>query len=227
MDYRKPVVFGENWSPSRYKVLPYFAAEKRFLSRRVDRLLDLGCANGWNMSRFQQYGQPAIGLDPVPERVALALAHGPAFIGDGMSVPAAAGSFDVVYVQHVLHHIGSVEQALIEIRRVLKPGGLLFLIETTEDNPLVRWGRRVYPSWMGDEVNAHFLFTELCEAVNLAGFRVVEARQFSVLFWLWETAPDQLPFLERLTPLAARFEQLLLRRWRTASAHCYLAAFRE
>ena len=31
MDYRKPAVFGENWSPERYQVLPYFAAEREAL----------------------------------------------------------------------------------------------------------------------------------------------------------------------------------------------------
>ena len=55
MDYRKPVTFGENWSPSRYKVLPYFAVEKTLLTQPgINRILDLGCANGWNMSRFAQ-----------------------------------------------------------------------------------------------------------------------------------------------------------------------------
>ena len=31
-----------------------------------ERILDLGCANGWNMSRFQQYGRAPMGLDVVP-----------------------------------------------------------------------------------------------------------------------------------------------------------------
>src|SRR5210317_399592 len=119
MDYRKPAVFGENWSSSRYKVLPYFKVEKKFLMRPgVKRILDLGCANGWNMSRFGQYGRSAFGLDMVPERVELAADHGPVMIASGLDVPIAAGTFDVVYIQHVLHHIGDVERALGEAWRV-------------------------------------------------------------------------------------------------------------
>ncbi len=73
MDYRKAAVFGENWSASRFKVLPYFAVEKAVLMEPgVERVLDLGCANGWNMSRFGQYGRSSFGLDMVPERVKLA-----------------------------------------------------------------------------------------------------------------------------------------------------------
>ena len=91
MDYRKPVTFGENWSPSRYKVLPYFAVEKSLLTQPgIDRILDLGCANGWNMSRFAQYGRASIGLDMVPERVHLALSHGPALLASGLEMIGAA-----------------------------------------------------------------------------------------------------------------------------------------
>ncbi len=225
MDYRKPVVFGENWSPSRYSVLPYFAVEKELLTRPgVDRILDLGCANGWNMSRFAQYGRSSIGLDMVHQRVDLARHHGPALVASGLDVPAADNSFDVVYVQHVLHHIGDVDRALAEARRVLKPGGHLFLIETIEDNPIIRWGRRLYPSWMGDEINAPFTFQSLQESVSAAQFQIVAAEQYSVLFWMWEILPDQYPSFERFTPMAAAFEQQLLRYFRPQSAHCFLVA---
>jgi len=225
MDYRKPVTFGEKWSPSRYKVLPYFAVEKALFGQEsIGLILDLGCANGWNMSRFAQYGRSSIGLDMVPERVALALAHGPATIASGLAIPAAAETFDAVYIQHVLHHIGSVEKALAEARRVLKPGGYLFLIETIEDNPLIHWGRRLYPKWMGDEINAAFTFQSLQESVSAARFDLWAAGQYSVLFWLWETLPDQIPFFERFTPVAVAVEQVLFHSLRHLGAHCFLVA---
>ena len=228
MDYRKPVVFGENWSASRYKVLPYFSVEKTLLMQPgVERILDLGCANGWNMSRFRQYGRSSFGLDTVPERVKLAKEHGPVLVASGLDVPVAAGTFDVVYIQHVLHHIGDVESALNEAWRVLRPGGILFLIETIEDSPIIHWGRRLYPNWMGDEVNAPFYFQSLLEQVADAGFRVVEAEQYSVLFWIWEVLPDQFPILEKLTPLFVSLEQILARNLKQYSAHCYLYAHKS
>jgi SAM-dependent methyltransferase len=228
MDYRKPAVFGENWSESRFKVLPYFSVEKTLLMQPgVERILDLGCANGWNMSRFSQYGRSSFGLDTVPERVKLAKEHGPVLVASGLDVPVAAGSFDVVYVQHVLHHIGDVERALNEAWRVLKPGGILFLIETIEDSPIIHWGRRLYPNWMGDEVNAPFYFQSLKEQVANAGFQVAEAEQYSVLFWIWEILPDQFPILEKLTPLFVSLEQILVRNLKQYSAHCYLVAHKH
>ncbi len=228
MDYRKPAVFGENWSPSRYTVLPYFAAERELLGRPdMRRILEIGCGNGWNMSRFAQLGRTAIGLDPVPERVELALTHGPALLADGLRLPFAANSFDLIYIQHVLHHIGDVDQALTEVRRCLRPGGVLFLVETVEDNPIIRWGRRLYPRWLGDEVNAPFTFAGLAMQLADSGFRVRQSGQYSVLFWLWEIAPDQLPVMEKLTPLVVPIESWLQRAARQYSAHCYLVCEKE
>ena len=227
MDYRKPVVFGENWSPSRYKVLPYFAVEKAVMRRPgVKRILDVGCAAGWNMSRFVQYGKRPTGVDIVPERVELAAAHGPVAIASGLDLPFPDASFDLIYIQHVLHHIGDVEQALSEVWRCLKPGGILFLVETVEDSPLIHWGRRVSSNWLGDEINAPFYFEELGDQLRDAGFSVEQKGQYSVIFWVWEILPDHYPFMEKLTPLFVGLEQLFVRFLRRFSAHCYLVAQR-
>jgi SAM-dependent methyltransferase len=228
MDYRKPAVFGENWSPSRYEVLPYFAVEREVLTRPdVRRILEIGCGNGWNMSRFAQGGRMAFGLDTAPERVELARVHGPALLADGLRLPFANDSLDMVYIQHVLHHIGDVDRALAEVRRCLRPGGVLFLVETVEDNPIIRWGRRLYPRWLGDEINAPFTFADLAMRLADSGFGVRQSGQYSVLFWLWEILPDQVPAAEKLTPLVVPIERALQRLGRRFSAHCYLVAEKE
>jgi ubiquinone/menaquinone biosynthesis C-methylase UbiE len=160
----------------------------------------------------------------VPERVRLAASHGDVMLGSGLELPAASESFDVVYIQHVLHHIGDIETALAEARRVLRPGGYLFLIETIEDSPLIKWGRRLYPHWMGDEINAPFTFEGIRQTVVTAGFDIEQSARYSVLFWMWEILPDQYPAFEKLTPLAVRVEEQLARTFKAYSAHCYLVA---
>lgn len=225
MDYRKPVTFGENWSKSRYRVLPYFAVEKKVIQRAESQMiLDLGCASGWNMSRFGQYGRASFGIDVVPERVQLALHHGPVAIASGLALPFPDETFDVIYIQHVLHHIGDIDRALAEVWRCLKAEGNLFLIETTEDNPIIRYGRRLYPKWLGDEVNAPFYFAGLEDQLTIAGFSVGTAEQYSVIFWLWEILPDQVPFLEKLTPLFVQIERVFVKLFRRQSAHCFFVA---
>jgi ubiquinone/menaquinone biosynthesis C-methylase UbiE len=148
-------------------------------------------------------------------------------LASGLSLPLADQSFDLIYIQHVLHHIGDVTKALQEVHRCLVPGGILFLVETAEDNPLIRWGRRLYPRWLGDEINAPFYFAELCARLEAHGFQVVQAEQYSVLFWLWEILPDHFPIMEKLTPVFVALEQLLLRYLRPHSAHCYFVAVKK
>ncbi len=226
MDYRKRVEFGRNWHPARYRVLPYFEHEKKHITPGK-RVLDLGCANGWNMSRFGQYGVDAIGLEPNGVTVRHALEHGSVTQADGLILPFADGAFDVIYVQHVLHHIGDIAAALREIGRCLRPGGCLFLVETVEDNPIIRWGRRLYPSWMGDEVNAPFYFAELRRDLARFGFDVTHAEQYSIAFWLWETVRDQAVWLEAITPLFVKLEEKLQTIFNRQSAHCFYVAHRR
>jgi len=222
------VTFGENWSPSRYKVLPYFAAEKAVMQRPSSQMiLDLGCASGWNMSRFRQYGRQPFGIDVVPDRVQLAAHHGPVAIASGLDLPFADETFDVIYIQHVLHHIGDVARALVEVRRCLKPGGVLFLIETAEDNPIIHYGRRLHPKWLGDEINASFYFDGLKKRLTQARFRVEKSEQYSVIFWLWEILPDQIPIMEKLTPLFVQIERVFVKLFRHQSAHCYYVAVKN
>ena len=45
---------------------------------------------------------------------------------DATSLPYAPGTFDAVVISNALHIMPCPQQALAEIRRVLKPGGLLF-----------------------------------------------------------------------------------------------------
>ena len=227
MDYRKPHVFKDRWSPSRDTIYPQFAAEKEILARpEIVRILDFGCAAGWNMSRFASQGRVPVGFDVVPNRVRLARQFGPVLLASGAGLPFADASFDMVYVQHVLHHLDDVARALAEARRCLKPGGTLLLIETVEDSPLIRWGRKLHPSWLGDEVKGFFTFRSLGDLVREAGFSVTRGGQFSVVFWIWEVFANRLPFLEGLTPFFAASERFLSRHAGRYSAHCYFVAER-
>jgi ubiquinone/menaquinone biosynthesis C-methylase UbiE len=59
---------------------------------------------------------------------------------DGTAIPYAAATFDVALASCVFHHIPHAEHIALlgEIRRVLKPDGLLFVFEHNPLNPLTR-----------------------------------------------------------------------------------------
>jgi ubiquinone/menaquinone biosynthesis C-methylase UbiE len=45
---------------------------------------------------------------------------------DAQSIPFEARSFEGVIANHMLYHVPNIEKALVEIRRVLKPGGRFY-----------------------------------------------------------------------------------------------------
>ena len=99
---------------------------------RGDRVLDIGCGTGrlaeWMASQF---GPEVVGIDPLPERVALARARAPGLrfeVGRAEDLGAfPVGSFDAVCVSAAFHWIEGKPRAVAEMARVLCQGGRLGL----------------------------------------------------------------------------------------------------
>jgi SAM-dependent methyltransferase len=73
--------------------------------------------------------------------------------GSACDIPLTDGSFDAVVSYIALEHVGDLDRALAEMRRILKPGGLLIVFDRNPISPegfLKPWrelrGERVY-SW--------------------------------------------------------------------------------
>jgi ubiquinone/menaquinone biosynthesis C-methylase UbiE len=114
---------------------PAWLFEQLDLPARVD-LLELGCGpallwvenahripTGWNV-RLSDFSAGMIA--DAEERLAAA-EHRFAFqVIDATSIPMPDESFDCVLANHMLYHVPDRPRALREIRRILRPGGLLF-----------------------------------------------------------------------------------------------------
>jgi SAM-dependent methyltransferase len=99
------------------------------------RLLDVGCGPGTitvDLARRVAPGE-VVGLDVAAEVVEQAEAHAREVgvgnvrfaVGDVYGLDHADASFDVVHAHQVLQHLTDPVAALRELRRVLKPGGIL------------------------------------------------------------------------------------------------------
>lgn len=62
---------------------------------------------------------------------------------DGRGLPFCDGAFDLVFVNHVIHHVGDLAALLRDLRRVVKPGGRIVCIEFRPDCP-VTWLYRFF-----------------------------------------------------------------------------------
>jgi SAM-dependent methyltransferase len=119
-------------------------------------LLDVGCGPGTISADFADRLSEGtvVGVDLAEEVVAAArrdVVGGRANltfeVGDVYDLGYPEGRFDVVYAHQVLQHLSAPVDALIELRRVLRPGGLLAVrdadygafVWAPDDALLTRW----------------------------------------------------------------------------------------
>lgn len=92
------------------------------------RVLDLGCGTGINMDWLREQRVSAFGLDPSLEMIRRARDKGHSVIrGTAVRLPFRGETFDLVYSFKVLPHVEATEDAIDEVHRVLKPGGIAVL----------------------------------------------------------------------------------------------------
>ena len=107
------------------------------------RLLEIGCGEGGNLHHLAARcpGVSLYGTDFSPAKAAFARHATGAFTAcaDASALPLADAVFDAVLIRDLLHHVLPAlrGRVLSEARRVLRPGGQLFLIEPNGRSPLV------------------------------------------------------------------------------------------
>jgi SAM-dependent methyltransferase len=145
------------------------------LQGRPGRLLDVGCGIGTELAVARERGWQATGVELAEASLQVARAQGLDVVAEPLGQAALGpSSFDLVTVNHALEHIPRVRAVLDEIRRVLKPGGLLFVAVPNLD----AWQHRVLLDRFGLSFNAdhHLFFTPatLRRLLTDDGFAVVE-----------------------------------------------------
>lgn len=110
------------------------------------RLLDVGGGPGFFQDAFEARGARYVALDADAGELALhGRRPGPrTVLGDGMALPFADASFDVVYSSNVAEHVRRPWAMADEMVRVARPGGLVFLSYTLWFGP---WGGHETAPW--------------------------------------------------------------------------------
>lgn len=97
-------------------------------------VLDVGTGAGHTGLAFAAAGARFVGLDltraMLAEARGLAAARGATFeptLGAAEALPFLDGTFDAVVCRYCAHHFGDVQQAVREMARVVRPGGIVLL----------------------------------------------------------------------------------------------------
>jgi ubiquinone/menaquinone biosynthesis C-methylase UbiE len=123
------------WS-QRFVELPVF--RRHLAALDVDLtgkdLLDAGCGNGRGLQMLARTFRPRrlVGIDLMPEQIERARARRTGArlsVGDITATGEPDASFDAVFVFAILHHVPRWRDALRELARILRPGGVLLVEE--------------------------------------------------------------------------------------------------
>lgn len=129
---------GENFSHTRSKSWPE-VEELLERVRKGQQVLDIGCGNGrlYKIMQEKEIDVKYTGIDFAKNLVQIAQKKystdesKPSFkFGNILKIPEKDKSFDIVFCIAVFHHIPSYEhrmKALLEMKRVLKKGGLVLM----------------------------------------------------------------------------------------------------
>jgi SAM-dependent methyltransferase len=148
-------------------------------------LLDVGCGSGQTMTWFRRRWPQwdTVGLDVARVGIRAARAAGEVRVlgGSALSLPFPDACVDAVITLDVLQHLplnGGDVQALTEIRRVLRPGGAMF----------VRTNAQAFPHSPDDaDYNFHkYTAPELRQKLETVGFRVRRIGRVNALLGLAE-----------------------------------------
>jgi SAM-dependent methyltransferase len=134
----------------------------------------VGCGSGYDLRAFAALGCTLYGIEPDPQAAEEARRAGVQV--QSCTIESASfpdGSFDVITMNHALEHVFDPRAALANLRRMLRAGGVLYLLFPTSDG---LWFRLFRQDWYHLEVPRHLHFFGHGPFLRLAretGFRVL------------------------------------------------------
>lgn len=146
-----------------------------------DHVLDLGGGDGKLVSLYAKQVKEVVLLDFNSQAIAFAnlflkrYENAHAQVATAEKIPYPDQAFDKVFFIEVIEHLTSESaiKALQEIRRVLKPGGMLFLSTPNRRNLRSRiWGERQSP----DKHEHEYALNELKELISGNGFSILSEK---------------------------------------------------
>jgi len=138
-------------------------------------ILDVGCGSGYGTELIRSRYNPKelVAFDLMPEQIEIARKkYGSAryYIGDVTKISSPSEKYDAVFVFGILHHVPGWKEALREIHRVLKSGGVLLTEEVSGDLGDF-WGKYLH---FRHPEESRFSWQQFVEGLEAADFDILE-----------------------------------------------------
>ena len=153
----------------------YLSEIRRYRGPESGRLLEIGCGDGDFLVLAEADGWQVTGIEyssAACEKTRKRLKNGEVLCGELQSARLPAASFDLCAISDVLEHVRSPLDFLLEIHRVLKPGGILFVATPSIDSWSARFMRQKWMEFKPEHLT-YFDRQTLQMALFRAGFRDV------------------------------------------------------
>lgn len=141
----------------------------------IGPVLDLGCGNGTGVRLLSRKGVTAFGLDISREALAAAPA-GKVAVGGPIPLPIRDGVLGGIMLHHVLEHSDAPFRLLLEVARILAPGGRARIaVPVVAEGSLTKEALQ-HPGWDVPRHRVHFTSETLAALLRRAGLRQIDAR---------------------------------------------------
>jgi demethylmenaquinone methyltransferase/2-methoxy-6-polyprenyl-1,4-benzoquinol methylase len=178
--------------------------------KQVDMIIDVACGTGDMMDYWKRRADAAgitvgrlVGVDPSEGMVDVARQKFPKFdykIAPATEIPLDDASGDLLSIAYGIRNVVERERALDEFNRVLKPGGMVVILEFMKNENPTGFGKvrdiymnRILPKiggfisknkeayeYLPNSIEGFLTVTKMQEELETAGFEVLFTQSFSM-----------------------------------------------
>ena len=153
-----------------------------FIKTKQPIVLDLGCGTGISTHQMVKRGVEIIGCDIDAQMLSNAKKDKSITYvrGSAEKLPFSKSTFDAITMFTSFHWFTS-KKALTEIRRVLKPQGVVFIVQPAHKSPFTGDHVVIISKALGKKVKSKYSKKRFEEVLTQNNFRIVEAKTYKTV----------------------------------------------